>query len=162
LAGEDDCDKVICIWNGEGFAPPKDDCDKAYWDWKDSAALQRCEIAANSGSAEAQWGYGLILWSGPPQGVNHTAALDWLRKSARQGYWFAQVFLGGVLQHRELSANLRNRPEAFAWLIAAGATQGAARLRAHLSEAEIREADRLASEFVAKYPAKRPAQSGSP
>lgn len=30
-----------------------------------------------------------------PQGVSLRAALDWLRKSARQGYWCPQVFPGG-------------------------------------------------------------------
>ena len=55
----------------------------------------------------------------------------------------------------ELESTLQNRAEAFAWLVTAGDTKGAARLRAQLSAAEARVADRLAMEFVAKYPSKR-------
>jgi hypothetical protein len=58
-----------------------DDCDKAYWDWNDTDALKRCETAAKSGDANAQFGYGLILWSDPPWGVDRHAALEWLTRS---------------------------------------------------------------------------------
>lgn len=132
------------------------DCHDAYWNWHNVAALKRCQVAADSGDPEAQFGYGLILWSGPPKTINRREALDWLRKSARQGHWLAQVTLGTLLQQRELGASLRNRPEAVAWLTRAGEAAGAARLRANLSDADKRAADSLASEFLAKYPSNRP------
>jgi TPR repeat protein len=138
-----------------------DGCDKAYKDWNNSAALKKCEFAAKAGNADAEFGYGLVLWSGPPQGIDHSAALDWLRKSARQGHWLAQVSLGTFLQIPDLEAGLRNKSEAFAWLVTAGASKEAARLRPKLSDSEIREADRLASEFGLKYPLKRPLQGGT-
>jgi TPR repeat protein len=132
-----------------------DDCHKAYWDWNDTAASKRCERAAKSGDADAQFGYGLILWSGSPSGVDQHAALEWLRRSAEQGHWLAQESLGGMLQMPELESTLQNRAEAFAWLVTAGDSKGAARLRAKLSSGESQDADRLAAEFAAKYPSKR-------
>jgi len=139
-------------------AEPKDACDRAYWDWNNSAALMRCKIAAEAGGADSEFGYGLVLWSGPPGSVNRSASLDWFRESARQGHWLAQTFLGGVLQHPELDASLRNRPEAYAWLVTARATKSAAELRTKMSKDEISEGDRLAAEFSTKYPVKIPNQ----
>lgn len=135
-----------------------DDCSKAYEDWNDVAAFKRCEAAASAGDAEAEFGYGLLLWSGPPASVDRRLALDWLRKSAQQGHWLAQNFLGGVLQRPELEASLRNRAEAYAWFVTARAPKSAARLRAHMSSAELRDGERLAAEFGAKYPVKVPSQ----
>jgi hypothetical protein len=136
-------------------AADTDDCHKAYSDWSDTAASRRCERMAESGDADAQFGYGLILWSGSPSGVDRHAALEWLRRSAEQGHWLAQESLGGMLQMAELESTLQNRAEAFAWLVTAGDTKGATRLRTKLSATEARDADHLAMEFVAKYPSKR-------
>jgi len=63
-----------------------------------------------------------------------------------------------VLQHPELDASLRNRPEAYAWLVTARATKSAAELRTKMSKDEISEGDRLAAEFSTKYPVKIPNQ----
>ena len=133
-----------------------DACTDAYNNWNDSDAFRRCELKASTGDAEAEFGYGLLRWSGPPAKVDRQVALDWLRKSARQGHWLAQIFLGGVLQRPELEPSLQSRAEAYAWLVAARAPKSAAELRKHMSEVEIRDADRLAVEFSAKYPVKLP------
>jgi TPR repeat protein len=51
----------------------------------------------------------------------HKAALDWFRKSARQGHYLAQTMLGMALSNPSLEKELRNPVEAYAWFIAAGA-----------------------------------------
>jgi hypothetical protein len=152
---------ITWVVGHDGRSVDTGECHKAYSDWNDTTALKRCETTAKSGDAEAQFGYGLILWSGPPDGVNRGEALEWLRKSAQQGHWLAQVSLGGMLQMPELDSTLRNRAEAFAWLVISGDAKGAARLRAKLSADEIRDGDRLASEFVTKYSSKRPGPGGT-
>jgi hypothetical protein len=144
----------VTAWGDHHVAA--DGCSQAYSNWSDSAAFKRCQTAANMGGAEAEFGYGLLRWSGPPAAVDRRDALDWLRKSARQGHWLAQTFLGGVLQHPELESGLRNRAEAYAWLVTARASKAAAELRGKMSDDEIRDADRLAAEFGTKYPVNMP------
>jgi TPR repeat protein len=111
-----------------------------------------CETAANEGNADAEFQYGLMLWSGVDQPTHdHRAALKWIRKSARQGHFAAQISLGGLLARKDVEPELRNPVEAYAWLVAAGDGQGARKLRATLNESERASADRLASEYKAKY-----------
>ena len=137
-----------------------DPCYMAYWHADESSELHACEAAANAGVADAEFGYGLILWSSPNRQHDHRAALDWFRKSARQGYQLAQSLLGNFLAHKDVEADLRNPVEAYAWRVTVGDQKSAAKLRATLDEREAHEADRLAAEYSAKYG--RPRQAASP
>jgi hypothetical protein len=136
-----------------------DPCYLAYWHADKSPELHACEAAATAGVADAEFGYGLILWSGASRQHDHRAALDWLGKSARQGHQLAQSLLGNFLAHQGVEADLRNTIEAYAWRITAGDQKSAAKLRATLDEREGREADRLATEYSAKYGRPRPSAS---
>jgi TPR repeat protein len=121
--------------------------------------LHACEAAANAGVADAEFGYGLILWSSASRQHDRPAALDWFRKGARQGHQLAQSLLGLFLVHKDVEADLRNPVEAYAWRITAGNQKSAAKLRATPDERETREADRLAAEYSAKYGRPRPSAS---
>jgi len=128
-----------------------DSCGKAYDNGKDIESLMRCRSEAEAGNAEAELGYALILWSGHNQENDKSEALKWFRKSARQGHWLAQLALGTFLSHEKAPAEFRNRPEGYAWYITAGDTEAADRVRAQLSPAEIRKAEKMAEEYKAKY-----------
>jgi hypothetical protein len=97
-----------------------DPCYMAYWHVDKSSELYACEAAANVGVADAEFGYGLILWSSANRQHDHRAALDWFRKSARQGYQLAQSLLGNFLAHKDVEADLRNPVEAYAWRVTVG------------------------------------------
>jgi hypothetical protein len=131
----------------------------AYWHADKSSELHACEAAANAGVADAEFGYGLILWSSANRQHDRRAALDWFRKSARQGHQLAQSLLGNFLVHKDVEADLRNPVEAYAWRITAGDQKSATKLRATLDEREGREADRLAAEYSEKYGRPRPSAS---
>jgi hypothetical protein len=128
-----------------------DPCFVAYWHVDRTAELHTCEAAANAGDAEAQFGYGLILWSAQDRQNDRGAALHWFRKSARQRHHFAQSSLGLFLTDKRVDADLRNPIEGYAWLVTAGDHKLAARIRLTLDEREAGEADRLATEYSAKY-----------
>jgi hypothetical protein len=129
----------------------EDPCRIAYLHADKVAEAQACETAANASDANAELGLGLILWSGDQPAHDRRAALEWIRKSARQGDYIAQIFLGGMLKHKDVAAELRNPVEAYAWLVTAGDEKGARRLRATFSEAEAARADELASDYRSKY-----------
>src|SRR5258708_29886591 len=74
-----------------------DSCDSAYWDGRKLQDFARCQDAAITGNAEAEFQYALILWSGHDRKADHRSALEWLRKSARQSHRLAQVWLGSFL-----------------------------------------------------------------
>jgi len=113
--------------------------------------LHTCEAAANAGDAQAEFGYGLILWSAHDRQNDRHAALDWFRRSARQRHHLAQSSLGVFLTDKRVEADLRNPIEGYAWLVTAGDQKLAARLRGTFDEREAGEADRLATEYSAKY-----------
>jgi hypothetical protein len=136
-----------------------DPCYIAYWHADKSAELHACEGAANAGVADAEFGYGLILWSSANREHDHRAALDWFRKSARQGYRFAQSLLGNFLANKDVEADLRIPVEAYAWRVTVGDQESAAKLRATLDEREAHGADRLAAEYSVKYGKPRPSAS---
>jgi TPR repeat protein len=130
----------------------EDPCQVAYLHADKSTEERACEAEATAGDAHAELGYGLILWSGVDQPTHdHRAALEWMRKSARQGNYVAQISLGGLLKHKGVEAELRKPVEAYAWLVASGDNQGARRLRATLNESDAAIADRMASDYKAKY-----------
>jgi hypothetical protein len=128
-----------------------DPCFVAYWHVEKTSELHTCEAAANAGDAEAEFGYGLILWSAQDRQSDRRAALDWFRKSARQRHHLAQSSLGVFLTDKRVEADLRNPIEGYAWLVTAGNKKLAARLHATFDEREAGEADRLATEYSAKY-----------
>ena len=137
---------------GGAFALPSEDpCHEAYWDGTKAQDLARCRRSAESGDADAESQYGLILWSGHGRASDHKAALDWLRKSARQGYMRAKISLGAFLSHEELEAELRNPVEAYAWFVTAGASKAAARVKDRLTQTQMVEAERVATEYRSKY-----------
>jgi hypothetical protein len=132
--------------------------------WHGTANLAKCREAAEAGDARAEFQYGLILWGGHDLTLDHKAALDWFRRSARQGYEPAQEALGRLLSDKaggwpyglyhpyELEAKLINPVEAYAWLVAAGESEESASLKAELTPTQMEEAERLATEYSAKYP----------
>jgi len=113
-----------------------------------------------AGGPNAEFGYALILWSGNDRPSDRKSALEWFRKSARQGHSLAQVSLGRFLSHPTLDAQLRNPVEAYAWWIAAGATNAATKLFATLSTTDASAAKSLGSEYKAKYGKQRPPIDG--
>jgi TPR repeat protein len=116
------------------------------------ADARACETAATAGDAEAEFQYGLILWSGVDRPTHdHRAALEWIRKSARQGHLTAQISLGAFLPLRNLEPDSRNPIEGYAWLMTAGDEQGAHKLRATFNQTDAAAADRMAAEFKSKY-----------
>ncbi len=128
-----------------------DPCAEAYRNGKETENLSQCRTKAESGDAEAEFGYALILWSGHDQKNDQREALKWFQKSARQGHKLAQVALGTFLSHEEVDQAFRDRPEAYAWFVTSGETEAAARLLSQLTSDEIQKAKALAKEYEAKY-----------
>jgi len=89
--------------------------------------------------------------------------LEWIRKSARQGNFVAQISLGGLLKHKDVEPELRNPVEAYAWLVAAGDEllglgrglfrAGAASLLVALWEVPDKSTAELMSAFYDRMPA---------
>src|SRR5258707_7795942 len=71
-----------------------DPCYIAFHHADELSDFRACEAAANAGVADAEFGYGLILLSGFNKQHDRRTALDWFRKSARQGHQLAQSSLG--------------------------------------------------------------------
>jgi TPR repeat protein len=144
------CILILMLPSAWAFASD-DPCYIAYHHVDKSFEFRACEAAANAGVADAEFGYGLILFSGFDRQNDRRAALDWFRKSARQGHQLAQVALGILLNNKDTEAELRNPVEAYAWTVTAGDQKAAARLRAALGERDKGAADRLAAEYAGKY-----------
>lgn len=144
---------LLLVCSGSSHALSSHDlCFAAYHHADKTSELASCKEAANAGDADAELQYGLILWSGVDQPTHdHRAALEWMRKSARQGNYVAQISLGGLLEHKGVEPDLRNTVEAYAWLVTAGDEKGARRLRATFNQQEAAQADGLASDYKSKY-----------
>jgi TPR repeat protein len=143
---------VIVCWAPHLASASEDPCRVAYLHADKTSQMSACAAAANAGDADAEFQYGLILMSGVDRPSYDTrAALDWLRKSARQGHWVAQISLAGLLSRQYIAAELRDPIEAYAWLVTSGDDHGARKLRATFNESEAMSADRMASEYKAKY-----------
>jgi TPR repeat protein len=132
-----------------GFAA--DPCDEAYSNGKATESLSRCRSEAQAGSAEAEFGYALILWSGHDQANDQREALEWFHKSARQGHKLAQVALGMFMSQEGIDKAFRNLPEAYAWFVTAGETDAANRVLSQLTSSEAQTAKKMAKEYQAKY-----------
>jgi TPR repeat protein len=128
-----------------------DNCHNAHADGQNVADLIRCISAARTGNAEAQYGYGLILWSGNDHRRDHEAALHWMRLSARKRYRPAQRSLAEFLLYPKLEKRLRKPLEAYAWSVTAGQGDVAANILATLSSVDALAAQQMAAEYVAKY-----------
>lgn len=135
-------------------------CQAAYWDSSQHVDLDACIARAKAGGPNAEFGYAMILWSGHGRPSDHKTALTWLRKSARQGHYLAQITLGRFLSDRDVEPGLRNPIEAYAWWFAAGATQEAKKLLVTLNGTDARAAEQLGNAYRAKYAQKRPAVDG--
>lgn len=113
------CILILMLPSAWAFASD-DPCYIAYQHVDKTFEFRACEAAANAGVADAEFGYGLILFSGFDGKNDHRAALDWFRKSARHGHQLAQVTLGLFLNNKDIEAELRNPVEAYAWRVTAG------------------------------------------
>jgi TPR repeat protein len=138
-----------------------DPCTVAYQDGTKSTELDECQRAAVAGNAQAEFGYGLILFSGHDRKNDRAAGLDWLRKSARQGHRLARTTLGGFLSRLPSDDPLSNLTEAYAWLTLTGATKAASDLAARMTPRQVDDAHKLAAEYLAKYGKSSPLGAGS-
>ena len=137
-----------------------DPCHLAYWDGSKSAEAETCKALAAAGGPNAEFKYGLILWSGHDRPSDRTSAVEWFRRSARQGHYLAQTMLGRFLSDVAVEPKLRNPVEAYAWWIAAGATKSAKQLLSTLNASDASAAKELGSEYKAKYTKHRPPSDG--
>jgi len=135
-------------------------CKAAYDDGTRSADVARCAAAAKAGGPNAEFGYGLLLWSGHDGILDKKSALDWFRMAARQGHYAAQIMLGKMLSDTRIDASLRNPVEGYAWFMAAGAAKAAGKVLAALNAHEARAAEDLGREYRSKYGEMRPAPNG--
>lgn len=145
-------------------APPmaranSDPCHSGYWSGS-KQDVNACATLAKAGGPNAEFAYALILWSGHNRPEDHKAALHWFRKSARQGYYLAQISLGRFLSDPSTGTELRNPIEAYAWWTAAGATSSASQLLATLSPSDARRAKQLGKQYKANYARQRPPSTG--
>jgi hypothetical protein len=136
-------------------------CKAAYDDSTRGADVARCEAAARAAVPNAEFGYGLLLWSGHDGAIDKISALDRFRLSARQAHYLAQIMLGKMLSDTRVDANLRNPVEGYAWYVAADAPRAAGKVMVTLSTAEAQAAEVLGREYKAKYGGTRPASDGA-
>lgn len=127
-----------------------DSCHDAYWNSTAAASLVECRASADSGNAQSQFGYALVLWSGHGEIEDRNEALKWFRSAARQGHTLSRVVLGRFLSSDEVAPELRNRAEGYAWWVVAGESGAAADLRKKLSADEVKRGEHLVQEFRGK------------
>jgi hypothetical protein len=73
---------LLCLTSGLALSS-EDPCRVAYLHADKSSEERACEAAANAGDADAEFQYGLILWSGVDHPTHdQRAALEWIRKRA--------------------------------------------------------------------------------
>jgi TPR repeat protein len=124
-----------------------------------AAALALWEPLAEEGNAEAQSGLGYMYHNGYGVARDYERALYWYRRAAEQGYALAQFSLGF---HYERGLGIqRDLVQAYVWYSLAEDRTGGAlrdlmvdnreRVAANLTLAQIAEAERLASEWLAAH-----------
>lgn len=152
---------IFLVLPGPTLYAADDPCTVAYRDGTKANEFNECERAANAGNAQAEFGYGLILFSGHDRKNDHAAGLDWLRKSARQGHRLARTTLAGFLSRLPSDDPLSNLPEAYAWFTLTGATKAASDLTARMTPHQVDDGQKLAAEYLAKYGKSAPLGGGS-
>lgn len=153
---------VLCLFLFSAPSPAPaspDPCSTGYWNGSNKD-VDACAELAKAGGPNAEFRYGLILLSGHHRPEDHRAALDWFRKSARQGHYLAQTVLGHLLCDPSVEKELRNPVEAYAWWTSAGATSHAAKVLTTLSPSDASRAKQLGTEYRAKYGQRRPPSTG--
>jgi TPR repeat protein len=133
----------------------------AYWDATKSNELAACETSAETGNAEAEFGYGLILFSGHDRSNDRASGLDWLRKSARQGHPLARGMLCEVVYREQVGKTLLNPVEGYAWCSVSGSEKRASEIKIRLTALEAEDAERLAAEYLTKYGRNKPLPWGT-
>jgi len=136
-------------------------CSVAYWDSAKTSELVACETAAKTGDADSEFGFGLILFSGHDRTNDRASGLDWFRKSARQGHPLARGILCTVLTRDQIGKGLTNPLGAYAWCSITGAEKRASEIKAGMTAIEAADAERLASEYLAKYGHNKPLGRGT-
>ena len=129
----------------------EDPCSVAYWDNAKTSELTACETSAKTGRADSGFGYGLILFSGHDRTSDRAFGLDWFRKSARQGRPLARGILCSVLTRDQIGKDLTNPLEAYAWCSISGSPKRASEIKAGMTALEAKDAERMASDYLAKY-----------
>jgi TPR repeat protein len=69
-------------------------CSEAYQSESATTSLQACRQAAKSGNSGAEYGYGLILWSGQGRQTQPKEAVEWFRRAAKHGIVWQELSLG--------------------------------------------------------------------
>jgi TPR repeat protein len=128
----------------------EDVCYVAYWDTGANEAEKECRANAETGNAEAQFHYGLILLAGHGRETKSNEAFEWFLSSAKQGNNFAQTMLGRMLSdvHSGIPINL---PRTYAWWSISNNRSSAAALWLRLSPRQQTIAKGLAEEYEATY-----------
>jgi TPR repeat protein len=133
-------------------------CSEAYQSESATTSLEACRQSAKSGVSGAEYGYGLILWSGQGRQTQPKEAIEWFRRAAKHGNRLARVVLGRFLTDDQVPREIRNLAEGYAWWLVGGEQDAAAELKHRLSPAELSTGEKLAKEFATKYGAYRAAQ----
>jgi TPR repeat protein len=133
----------------------------AYRDNAKTSELVACETSAKTGDADSEFGYGLILFSGHDRTNDRASGLDWFRKGARQGQPLARAILCSVLTRDQIGKGLTNPLEAYAWCSISGSAKRASEIKEGMTAPEAEDAERLASEYLAKYGHNRPLGQGT-
>jgi len=102
-------------------APEAEEGTKAYYDGKFQLAHSIWVPLAVLGSAEAQWGIGILYDSGNYGEQSTDKAIEWFTKSANQNYAPAQFGLAVILSSTDKDTN--NLPKAYQLLLSS-ANQG--------------------------------------
>ena len=76
--------------------------------------LKQIKEKATSGDAEAQFGLGIMYYSGEEVSKNYKEAMKWYAKAAEQGHLEAQLNLG--IMYRCGEGGAKNYSEAYKWL----------------------------------------------
>jgi TPR repeat protein len=122
-------------------------CDKAYWDVSLVTEEKKCSKNAELGNDDAQFGYGLILLSGQNRASKPKEAVEWIKKSAKQGNHLAQTLLGRMLSDSRFGIPLA-LPEAYAWWAVSNNSKSAKELWFRLTLEQQEKAIELAKKYA--------------
>jgi TPR repeat protein len=136
------------FYSVEGAVIPADSRAAAY---ADSKALYWFRKAAAQGFAKAQFGLGVMFYTGQGVPRDYTKALYWFRKAAAQGFADAQLSLGVMYTHGQGVPQDYVRGGKWLILAKAGGVEQVNKLLSSLKQrmtpAQIAEAQRLANQW---------------